>query len=147
MNDAARDDEKATWPPILGLFKSVVVTLTYLRRNRVQAEIGEAFNVSQSTISRAIQAVTLLLSDVLAEYVPTADELDEQAQYLVDGTLLPCWSWKSHPQLAVSIGHGDTVLLDKLFEDLDRLSPVERLAWSAIQFCCYSIKFFLGVQG
>jgi Helix-turn-helix of DDE superfamily endonuclease len=27
----------------------VVVTLTYLRRNRVQAEIGEAFNVSQST--------------------------------------------------------------------------------------------------
>ncbi|MBV9011115.1 MAG: hypothetical protein JO272_03525, partial [Pseudonocardiales bacterium] len=48
---------------------------------------------------------------------------------------------------AVSLGHGDTVLLDKLFEDLDRLSPVERLAWSAIQFCCYSIKFFLGVQG
>jgi hypothetical protein len=25
--------------PILGLYKSVVVTLTYLRRNRVQAEI------------------------------------------------------------------------------------------------------------
>jgi hypothetical protein len=48
---------------------------------------------------------------------------------------------------AISIGHGDTVLLDKLFEDLDRLSPVERLAWSAIQFYCYSIKFFLGVQG
>ena len=90
VNDAARDDEKATWPPILGLFKSVVATLTYLRRNRVQAEIGEAFNVSQSTISRAIQAVTLLLGDVLARYVPTADELDEQTQYLVDGTLLPC---------------------------------------------------------
>jgi hypothetical protein len=33
--------------------------------------------VSQSTISRAIQAVTLLLGDVLTEYVPTADELDE----------------------------------------------------------------------
>ena len=91
VNDAARDDEKATWPPILGLFKSVVVTLTYLRR--VQAEIGEAFNVSQSTISRAIQAVTLLLGKMLAEYVPTADELDEQTQYLVDGMLLPCWSW------------------------------------------------------
>ena len=28
-----------------------------------------------------------------------------------------------------------------------KVSPVERLAWSAIQFCCYSIKFFLGVQG
>jgi alkylated DNA repair dioxygenase AlkB len=99
VNDAAREDKKATWPPILGLFRSVVVTLTYLRRNRAQAEIGEAFNVSQSTISRAIQAVTLLLGDVLAEYVPTADELDAQTQYLVDGTLLPCWSWASHPQL------------------------------------------------
>ena len=99
VNDASRDDKKTTWPPILGLFKSVVVTLTYLRRNRVQAEIGEAFNVSQSTISRAIQAVTLLLGDVLAQYVPTADELDEQTQYLVDGTLLPCWSWASHPEL------------------------------------------------
>lgn len=31
-------DERA-WPPILGLYKSVVVALTYLRRNRVQAEI------------------------------------------------------------------------------------------------------------
>src|SRR3954453_22910490 len=99
VHDAARNDKKATWPPILGLFKSVVVTLTYLRRNRVQAEIGEAFNVSQSTISRAIQAVTLLLGDVLAGYVPTADELDERTQYLVDGTLLPCWSWAAHPQL------------------------------------------------
>ena len=86
-DDAARDDKKATWPPILGSFKSVVVTLTYLRRNRAQAEIGEAFNVSQSTISRAIQAVTPLLGDVLAEYVPTADELDAQTQYLVDGAV------------------------------------------------------------
>ncbi|MBV8811955.1 MAG: hypothetical protein JO033_25075, partial [Acidobacteriaceae bacterium] len=31
---------------------------------------------------------------------------------------------------AVSIGHGDTMLRDQLFEGLDRLSPVERLAWS-----------------
>src|SRR5581483_583183 len=99
VNNAAGEGDKVTWPPILGLFKSVVVTLTYLRRNRVQAEIGEAFNVSQSTISRAIQAVTLLLGDVLAGYVPTADELDTQTQYLVDGTLLPCWSWASHPEL------------------------------------------------
>ena len=36
-------DEMHTWPPILGLFKSVVVTLTYMRRNRVQAEIAETF--------------------------------------------------------------------------------------------------------
>jgi len=99
VNDTAQDGEKVTWPPILGLFKSVVVTLTYLRRNRFKRKIGEAFNVSQSTISRAIQAVTLLLGEVLVGYIPTADKLDAQTQYLVDGTLLPCWSWASHPEL------------------------------------------------
>lgn len=80
------------WPPILGLFNSIVVTLTYLRRNRVQAEIGEAFGVSQSTISRAVTAVTPLLDTALHDVVPTADELDDQRHYVVDGTLLPCWS-------------------------------------------------------
>ncbi len=28
---------KRPWPPILGLFRSVTVALTYMRRNRVQA--------------------------------------------------------------------------------------------------------------
>lgn len=88
-----------SWPPILGLYKSVVVTLTYMRRNRVQAEIAEDFGVSQSTISRAVTTITLLLSSRLAEYVPTADELDENTQYIVDGTLLSCWSWTAHPEL------------------------------------------------
>jgi hypothetical protein len=91
--------EQQLWPPMLGLFRSVVVTLTYLRRNRVQAEIAEAFEVSQPTISRAITAVTPLLGQVLEGYVPTADELDDRTQYVVDGTLLPCWSWASHPEL------------------------------------------------
>jgi hypothetical protein len=36
---------------------------------------------------------------------------------------------------------------DQLFEGFARLSPVERLAWSAIQSCRYSIKFFLSMQG
>ena len=87
------------WPPILGLFKSVVVALTYMRRNRVQAELAETYGVSQPTISRAITGVTPLLGKVLRDYVPTADELDERAQYIVDGTLVPCWSWASHPEL------------------------------------------------
>ena len=30
------------WPPCLGLFKSVVAALTYMRHNRTQAEIGES---------------------------------------------------------------------------------------------------------
>lgn len=85
-------------PPVLGLFRSVAVTLTYPRRNRVRAELAEAHNVSQSTISRAISSITPLLDAALREWVPTADEMDPHTQYLFDGTPLPCWSWRSHPQ-------------------------------------------------
>jgi hypothetical protein len=93
------EDEERIWPPILGLFKSVVIALTYMRRNRVQVELAETYDVSQSTISRAITSVTPLVDKVLRRYVPKADELDERTQYIVDGTLLPCWSWASHPEL------------------------------------------------
>jgi hypothetical protein len=87
------------WPPILGLFRSVTVALTYMRRNRVQAELAETCGVSQPTISHAITGVTPLLGKVLKEYVPAADDLDGRTQYIVDGTLLPCWSWASYPDL------------------------------------------------
>ena len=87
------------WPPVLGLRNAVIITLKYLRRNRVQAEIAEDYGVSQPTISRAISAITPLLVNVLLEYVPTADDLDPGTCYLVDGTLLPCWSWRAHPEL------------------------------------------------
>src|SRR5208282_1612944 len=83
----------------LGLFNSVVVALTYMRRNRVQAEIAEAFGVSQPTISRAVTVITPLVKTALAEFVPTADDLDPGTQYIIDGTLLPCWSWAAHPEL------------------------------------------------
>ena len=88
-----------SWPPILGLYTSLVVTLTYLRRNRVQEELAETYGVSQSTISRAIAAITPLAEKLLRKFVPTADELDPRKQYIVDGTLLPCWSWAGHREL------------------------------------------------
>ena len=84
------------WPPCLGLFKSVVAALTYMRHNRTQAEIGESLSVSQPTISRAISAITPLIPEATREFVPTADDLDPDAQYILDGTLLPCWSWDGH---------------------------------------------------
>jgi hypothetical protein len=96
---AAAEAGKAAWPPCLGLYRSVAVTLSYLRRNHVQAEIAESFGVSQPTISRAISAITPLLEKALAGIVPTADELGPQSQLIVDGTLLPCWSWASAPGL------------------------------------------------
>ena len=28
-----------------------------------------------------------------------AEDLHPQAHYIIDGTLLPCWSWAAHPEL------------------------------------------------
>jgi len=35
------------WPPSLGLRRGVCVTLAYLRRNRTQAELAEAFGTDR----------------------------------------------------------------------------------------------------
>ena len=46
INSVERETGTPNWPPCLGLFKSVVATLTYMRHNRTQAEIGESLGVS-----------------------------------------------------------------------------------------------------
>src|SRR5438105_2571038 len=87
------------YPPILRLFKSVVVTLTYLRRNHVQQELAEYYGVSQSTISRAITAVTPALARALRKFTPTAEDLPRGEEMIVDGALVGCWSWANHTEL------------------------------------------------
>lgn len=82
----------------LGLFKEVVVTLRYLRRNHVQHELAELHGVSQSTISRTIAQLVPVLGEVLREWVPVVEDLDPREQLIIDGTLLPCWSWADHPE-------------------------------------------------
>src|SRR5713101_4505794 len=76
------------WPPVLGMRNALTVTLAYLRRNRVQAELAENYGVSQPTISRAISAMTPLLVQALHDCVPTADELGAGTCYLLCGRLL-----------------------------------------------------------
>ena len=73
--------------------------LIYMRHNRTQAEIGESLSVSQPTISRAISAITPLIPEATREFVPTADDLNPDAQYILDGTLLRCWSWDGRKEL------------------------------------------------
>lgn len=123
IHQAAPGKQDRSWPPILGLFRSVVVTLTYLRRNHVQAELAEYHGVSQPTISRAITALTPILANLLVDWVPVAEDLDPQGQYIVDGTLLPCWSWHDHPAL-FSGKHKTTGLNVQVACDL-----YGRLAW------------------
>jgi hypothetical protein len=87
------------YPPVLGLFTSVAVTLTYPRRNHVQQELAEYYGVSQSTTSRAITAITPALARVTRPFTPTAEELPSDEQLIVAGTLVSCWSWDDHPEL------------------------------------------------
>ena len=70
-----------------------------MRRNRVQQELAETYKTSQPTISRANSRITSRLATVLAPFVPTAEDLDPGTQYIYDGTLLPCWSWRGHREL------------------------------------------------
>lgn len=99
INSVERAEDAPKWPPCLGLYKSVKATLTYMRHNRTQSEIGESLGVSQPTISRAISALTPIIPEAVREFVPTADDLDPDVQYILDGTLLPCWSWAGHQEL------------------------------------------------
>ena len=71
----------------------------YMRQNIVQAVIGEILGVSQPTISRAIKALTEAISRTLAVLLLTAEEVPQGCDYVVDGTLFPCWSWRNHREL------------------------------------------------
>ena len=85
------------YPPILSLFKSVVVTLTYLRRNHVQQELAEYYGVSQSTISRAITAITPELARVMRRFTPIAEDLSVALEKLPRRAERQLWGRASIP--------------------------------------------------
>lgn len=86
-------------PNVLGLHRALMAVFIYLRTNRTQAEIAEQFGVSQPSINRSVTKLTPVIAEVLADQVPTIDEIPTDTTHLVDGTLLPCWSWRNHPEL------------------------------------------------
>lgn len=99
INSEEREPDAPNWPRSLGLFKSVAVTLTYIRTNLARAKIGEFYGVSQSTVSHAVSVITQPIIGATDELVLTADDLDFESQYIIDGTLLSCWSWKDQKEL------------------------------------------------
>ena len=83
----------------LGFFRRVRLALCYLRLNTCEAALAEFFETSQPTASRVICAFTDAIVEALKDLVPTADDLDPAEQLIIDGTLLPCWSWHDHREL------------------------------------------------
>ena len=77
-------------PPVLGLFNALATTCTYLRTNRTQTDITEDHKVSQPSISQAVAHLTPLITETLADMIPTKTNLPTGEAVLIDGTLTPC---------------------------------------------------------
>jgi DDE superfamily endonuclease/Helix-turn-helix of DDE superfamily endonuclease len=100
-----RVDEMFAWesgvgrPPALDLREALIVTLMYFRRNVAQEFIAALFGVDQSTISRVIEKGQTMIDTALGDCVPEVSELLRGDTAIVDGALLPCWSWACKPDL------------------------------------------------
>ncbi|WP_454930719.1 transposase family protein [Actinomyces israelii] len=93
------DSEIALAPRVLSPLAAVRATLMYLRTNASQAGIADIMGVSQPTISRTISVITRIIAGALGPPPATAEEIPHAGAYIIDGTLLPCWSWKDQPDL------------------------------------------------
>ena len=82
--------------PSLGLRDSLRATLIHMRHSIPQAVIGERLGVCRPTISRAVNAMTGAIVWALKDVLLTAEEVPEVCDHVVDGALLPCWSWRNH---------------------------------------------------
>ena len=72
-----REEGVEGYPPSMGLRNALKAVLIYMRHNVVQVVIGEQLGVSQSTISRAIGALTDAIVRALKDMLLTAEEVPE----------------------------------------------------------------------
>ena len=86
-------------PPSPGPRDSLRATLIRMRHNIPQAVIGEQLGVCRPTISRAVKAMTDAIVRALKDVLFTAEEVPQGRDFRLDGTLFPCWSWRSHREL------------------------------------------------
>ncbi|MGH9437879.1 MAG: transposase family protein [Terriglobia bacterium] len=107
-------------PKSLSLREAIIVTLLYARQNMTEEVIADVFGVSQGTISGAIASITPLIAKATEKLRPDADEAKRVTCgriVLVDGTLWPCWSWETAPELWAgkykTTGHGSLIISDE----------------------------------
>lgn len=85
-----------------GLYRAVELSCMALRQNDPQEFLGDLREVSQSTVSRIKTALVPIIREVLAEFVPSAQDAIEVVEgrvCLVDGTIMPCWSYADRGDL------------------------------------------------
>jgi DDE superfamily endonuclease/Helix-turn-helix of DDE superfamily endonuclease len=84
------------WPPIMGLYRAVILTLVYVRQNLNQAAVGDLFGVSQPTVSRIYRAILPLIGEALCLHVPDLKDAIRGRLVLVDGTDVPTGNRAGH---------------------------------------------------
>jgi hypothetical protein len=84
------------WPPTVGLYRAVVITLVYIRQNLNQAAIGDLFGVSQPTVSRVYRGILPLIGQALCLHVPDLETAIRGRLVLVDGTDVPTGNRAGH---------------------------------------------------
>jgi hypothetical protein len=84
------------WPPAIGLYRAVVLTLVYVRQNLNQAAVGDLFGVSQPTVSRVYRGILPLIGEALCLHVPDLKEALRGRLVLVDGTDVPTGNRAGH---------------------------------------------------
>lgn len=100
-----RIDQRVIWdsgigrPRQLTLRQAVKATIMYFKTNTTEEVIGELLFVDQSTISRVISDLEGVVAEVLDEFVPDLAEEMAGRVAVVDGSLCPCWSWATAPEL------------------------------------------------
>lgn len=112
VRDALREpwNKKVGRRRSLGLYRAVEVSCMYIRHNATQEFIGDVCDVAQPTVSRTIRELVPVVKRVLAEFVPDVAEaiqIVDGRVCLVDGTIVPCWSYDGHGELW-SRKHGTT---------------------------------------
>ena len=84
------------WPPTIGLYRAVVITLVYVRQNLNQAAVGDLFGISQLTVSRVYRGILPLIGEALCLHVPDLKEALRGRLVLVDGTEVPTGNRAGH---------------------------------------------------
>jgi YD repeat-containing protein len=82
-------------PRSLTLSQALKATLMYFKNNVTREVIAELLFVSQSVISETISTLEKLIKDVLKGCEPDLREEVAGRVAVIDGSLHPCWSWKS----------------------------------------------------
>ena len=107
-------------PKSLSLREAIMVALLYKRQNIIEEVIADLFGISQGVVSGIIKDFDSLIIQVTEEFVPDVEEAKQVTRgrlALVDGTLWPCWSWETAPELWAgkykTTGYGSLIITDE----------------------------------